>query len=130
MTVRRVPRWMSSHGADVRTLAAGCWWDAVRVPFAPGVRALGVLGGESGAVIRDGYGDILYWLVPPGEATDWHLPEVLVLGHGSHVAVPPPSRTKGPGLYWQVPVAYGRECTDAADLHAALSAALLVRHAS
>ncbi|MEW2402988.1 hypothetical protein [Streptomyces sp. NPDC046862] len=120
---------MSPHSAEVRTVAAGCWWDAVRVPAAPGVRALALLGERTGAVIRDGYGGILYWLVPPGEANDWHLPEVQVLGRGSHVAVPPSLRTKGPGLYWQVPPAYGRECTDTARLHAALSTALSVQPA-
>ncbi|WP_228034800.1 hypothetical protein [Streptomyces spongiae] len=120
---------MSPHSAEVRTLPAGRWWDAVRAPAAPGARALDLLGDRSGAVIRDGYGGILYWLVPPGEAIDWHLPEVQVLGHGSHVAVPPLRRTKGPGLYWQVPLAYDRECTDPARLHAALSVALSVRTA-
>jgi hypothetical protein len=120
---------MSPHSAEVRALPAGCWWDAVRVPLAPGVRALGLLGDETGAVIRDGYGGILYWLLVPGGATGWHLPEVQVLGRGSHVAVPPPRRTKGPGLYWQVPPAYGRECTDSTRLHTALSRALSVQPA-
>lgn len=101
--------------------------DAVRVPLAPGARALNLLGDRTGAVIRDGFGGILYWLVAPGEAAGWHLPHVQVLGHGCHVAVPPPHRTKGPGLYWQVPLAYGRECTDPGPLHAALSTVLSVQ---
>ncbi|MGW0826049.1 hypothetical protein [Streptomyces sp. NPDC002845] len=123
MSVSRVPRWMSSHGPSVRTLPAGRWWDAVRVPLVLGDQALERLGGESGAVIKDGYGGILYWLVPPGDAAGWCVPEVHVLGPGSHVAVPPLYRTTGPGLYWYVPPARGREWTRPALLHAALIAA-------
>ncbi|GAA3786137.1 hypothetical protein GCM10023083_22690 [Streptomyces phyllanthi] len=112
---------MPLHSTEVCILPAGTWWDAVRVPLALGVRALGMLGDGTGAVIRDGYGSILYWLVPPGEADGWHVPEVQILGPGSHVAVPPPRRTAGPGLYWQVPLSYDRECTSPARLHAALA---------
>ncbi|MFK4145178.1 hypothetical protein [Streptomyces sp. NPDC004065] len=115
---------MPAHGVEVRTLAAGDWWDAVRVPLGPGLRALRHLGDATGAVIRDGYGGILYWLVPRGDAAGWRLPRVTVLGPGSYVAVPPPHRTAGPGLYWQVPATRGRELTAAPVLHAALRAAL------
>ncbi|MFE0515071.1 hypothetical protein [Streptomyces sp. NPDC058964] len=33
MTVSRVPQWIQSHSLEVRTVAAGHWWDAVRVSF-------------------------------------------------------------------------------------------------
>jgi hypothetical protein len=124
MTVRGVPRWMPTRHAEVQTLAAGDWWDAVRVPLGLGVHALRHLEDETGAVIRDGYGGILYWLIPPGSAAHRQLPQVTVLGPGCHVAVPPLHRTTGPGLYWQVPPARGRETTAAPRLCVALRASL------
>lgn len=125
MTVRAaVPGRLPGRGAEVRTLAAGDWFDAVRVPLDLGLTTLQLLGDDSGAVIRDGFGAILYWLIAPGAAAGWQLERVSVLGRGHHVAVPPLHRTTGPGLYWQVPPARGLECTSAPRLHAALHAAL------
>jgi hypothetical protein len=115
---------MPTRNAEVQTLAAGDWWDAVRVPLGLGVHALRHLEDETGAVIRDGYGGILYWLIRPGSAAHWQLPQVTVLGPGCHVAIPPLHRTTGPGLYWQVPPARGRERTVASRLYAALRASL------
>lgn len=123
MTVSRAPRWMCSYSPDVRTVPAGRWWNAVRVPVALGTPALKSLGDASGAVIKDGYGGIMYWLVPPGAATDWRLTDVQVLGPGSHVAVPPLRRTAGPGLYWRVPLSQDRYWTDPERLRAALAEA-------
>ena len=124
MTTSELPRWMPSRRAEVRTLAAGEWWDAVRVPPGLGVHALRHLGDETGAVIRDGYGGILYWLISPGSAAHWHLPQVTVLGPGCHVAIPPLHRTTGPGLYWQVPPSQVRETTATPRLYDALHASL------
>ncbi|MEV8593378.1 hypothetical protein ACIHFC_14075 [Streptomyces sp. NPDC052013] len=120
MTHTWVPWWMRGSVDEVRTLPAGQWWDAVRVPLAVGTEALRNLGSETGAVIEDGFGGILYWLVVPGSAADWRLPRVRVLGRGSHVAVPPPHRVDGPGLHWRVPPAHGRDTTVAPRLHTAL----------
>ena len=124
MTGDSAPRWMRPYSDEVRTLPAGRWWDAVRVPLAPGLRTLESLGDDTGAVIRDGFGDVLYWLVLPNSAADWSLPQVQVLGPGCHVAVPPLHRTSGPGLVWQVALrSAGREWTRPERLHAALVAA-------
>lgn len=120
MTTGWVPGWMRGSGGEVRTLPAGQWWDAIRVPVALGSVALKNLGSETGAVIEDGFGGILYWLVVPGSAACWRLPRVQVLGRGSHVAVPPLHRVGGPGLYWRVLPAHGRDTTVAPRLHAAL----------
>jgi len=109
---------------QVRLVAAGEWWDAVRVPLALGDEALGHLGDQAGAVIKDGYGSCLYWLISPGAAVDWHLAQVKVLGPGSHVAVPPLHRVTGPGLYWYVPPSRDREWTSAPLLHSALRTSL------
>ncbi|MFE7761653.1 hypothetical protein [Streptomyces sp. NPDC057438] len=123
MTVSRTPRWLCSYSRDVRTVPAGRWWSAVRVPAALGVLALESLGDETGAVIEDGYGGIMYWLVPPGDAAGRQLPGVQVLGRGSHVAVPPPRRTSGPGLYWRVPLSHDSYWTNAERLRTALAEA-------
>ncbi|MGW0707180.1 hypothetical protein ACWD4G_14680 [Streptomyces sp. NPDC002643] len=123
MTVSRAPRWMCSYSPEVRTVPAGRWWNAVRVPIALGTPTLKSLGDASGAVIKDGFGGIMYWLVPPGDAMNWQLPEVQILGAGSHVAVPPLRRTAGPGLYWRVPLSHDRYWTDTDTLRSALTAA-------
>jgi len=116
---------MQPSTLQVRLVAAGEWWDAVRVPLALGSGALRDLGDATGAVIDDGYGGLLYWLIRPGTAAGWNLPQVNVLGSGSHVAVPPIHRLTGPGLHWRVPPSRDREWTSTPLLHSALSAALL-----
>ncbi|MER6355681.1 hypothetical protein ABT186_28675 [Streptomyces sp. NPDC001634] len=86
-------------GRTVSMRPAGEWWDAVRVPRAIALEALGRLGANSGAVIKDPGGGILYWLVPASHADDWQMPEgarIAVLGQPDHVAVPGPQRTAGP----------------------------------
>ncbi|WP_202918131.1 hypothetical protein [Streptomyces cavernae] len=127
MTVSSVPRWMRALGPDVRALPAGRWWDAVRVPLDVGTAVLQRLGEQSGAVIADGYGGILYWLVPPRSAGTWELPGAQILGPGCHVAVPPTHRISGPGLYWLVPPTRERNWTSPERLEAALRASLTVR---
>ena len=124
MTGSWSPRWMRSDGTEAQLLPAGRWWDAVRVPLDLGVHALRHLGDETGAVITDGYGRIMYWLIRPGAAADWRLPGVQVLGAGCHVVVPVPYLTTGPGPHWRVPPARGRECTSASALHTALRTSL------
>ena len=124
MTGSWSPRWMRGDGTEAQLLPAGRWWDAVRVPLDLGSQAMRRLGDETGSVITDGYGRLLYWLVRPGSAADWQLPGVQVLGAGCHVAVPPPHRTTGPGPHWRVPPSRGRECTSAPALHSALRDAL------
>jgi hypothetical protein len=114
------PRWLRPLGPAVRMLPAGEWWDAVRVPLATGLRILEHLGTRTGAVIEDGYGGVLYWLVPPGAADTWDVPAAHILGPGCHVAVPPRHRTYAPGLHWRVPPTRTRHWTDPAALHAAL----------
>ncbi|MFI7413120.1 hypothetical protein ACIBU0_31050 [Streptomyces sp. NPDC049627] len=116
---------MQPGSVEVRMVPAGGWWDAVRVPLGPGNDVLRHLGDETGAVIRDGFGGRLYWLVPPGSAADWNLPQVRVLGRGSHVAIPPLHRVSTPGLCWQIPPSRDHEWTNTPRLHAALRTALL-----
>ncbi|MEV0227509.1 hypothetical protein [Streptomyces sp. NPDC050704] len=118
------PRWLKPLGPEVRALPAGEWWDAVRVPLAAGLRTLEHLGPRTGAVLEDGYGSVLYWLVPPGTAAGWDLPPAHVLGSGSHVAIPPRHRTYPPGPHWRVPPTRTRYWTDPDTLHTALRAAL------
>ncbi|WP_285511891.1 hypothetical protein [Streptomyces sp. NBRC 14336] len=125
MAVERTSWWMPPGSVEVRTVAAGGWWDAVRAPLDLGVQALWHLGDDSGAVIRDGFGGRLYWMVPPGSAAGWDMPLVRVLGRGSHVVVPPVHRVMGPGLCWQIPPTREREWTDPSRLRAALRTALL-----
>lgn len=124
MTISRAQQWVEPYGVEVRTLPAGRWWDAVRVPLSLGVRALEHLGHDTGAVIKDGYGSVLYWLIRPTAADHWRLPEVQVLGPRCHVAIPAQHRTSGPGLYWRVPLTRQRYRTGPEPLHFALRAAL------
>ncbi|MFI1568611.1 hypothetical protein ACH4ZX_37270 [Streptomyces sp. NPDC020490] len=124
MTGSWAPRWMPRDSPEAKLLAAGYWWDAVRVPLDLGLHALRHLGDETGAVITDGYGRILYWLIRPGSAAGWSLAPVSVLTSGSHVVVPPLHRTTGPGPHWHVAPSRGCEWTSAARLHSALSTCL------
>jgi hypothetical protein len=125
MTTRAVP-WMPPNGVDVELLPAGQWWDAVRVPAYIGAQVLEQLGWDTGAVIEDQSGAVMYWLVLPGAADRWGLPEpaVAIRGKASYVAVPPVSRTDGPGLRWLAPLTAERYLTDPELLRAALAAAV------
>ncbi|WP_260463564.1 hypothetical protein [Streptomyces sp. TRM72054] len=116
---------MQPGSVEVRIVAAGGWWDAVRVPLGLGIDALRHLGDETGAVIRDGFGERLYWLIPPGSAADWDLPRLRVLGRGCHVVIPPIHHVTCLGLCWQVPPSRGHEWTNTPRLHSALRTALL-----
>lgn len=113
----------AAHGTDVCLVPAGRWWDAVKVPAVLGEAVLTLLAHDTGAVVEDPFGAHLYWLVPPGSAADWRLPDVTVLGVACYVAVPPGHRVGGLGVRWRVPCAPGQTLTDPARLHAALRAA-------
>lgn len=107
---------------------AGEWWDAIRVPEDIGTRALDQLGERSGAVIADGWGHLLYFLVPPRTATGWKLPGITVLTRTAreiaYVGVPPAHRDTGPCLHWRIPPDRDRNhLTDPALLHTALRTA-------
>ncbi|MGV9847341.1 hypothetical protein ACWDWU_00840 [Streptomyces sp. NPDC003442] len=106
----------------------GPHWDAVRAPEALGERALGLLGGATGAVIAD-Y-NLMYWLIRPGAAQHWQrIRQVQTLGTGrvetSYIGVPPIDRTSGPYLHWRVPLGPGRYLTDANRLREALVRAVV-----
>jgi hypothetical protein len=108
-------------GRVVALRAAGQWWDAVRVPRHIGESVLTALGDTSGAVIEDPAGGLLYWLIPPGEASAWSLPQlcgVQVQGDTAHVAVPGPQRTAGP--HGRIPPSPSRCLTPGAPLGAVL----------
>ncbi|MEU0270598.1 hypothetical protein [Streptomyces sp. NPDC006307] len=126
MMPRRVEPWTPPQGPDVELVPAGRWWDAVRAPSCVGVSVLARLGEDSGAVIEDGFGATFYWFVGPGAADAWELPQsyVTVRGTATYVAVPPVTRTEGPGLRWAVPFSTTRCLTDPALLHATLAAEL------
>ncbi|MFJ8646337.1 hypothetical protein ACIRNI_09445 [Streptomyces sp. NPDC093546] len=123
MMPSRVEPWTPPQGPDVTLLPAGRWWDAVRVPSSLGSRVLARLGENSGAVIEDGFGAILYWLVWPGAADEWVLlqPSVSICGATTYVAVPPVTYTEGPGLRWATPLSPTRYLTDPELLRAALA---------
>nr|WP_236057827.1 hypothetical protein [Streptomyces sabulosicollis] len=115
--------WAPPSGADVRMVRVGPHWDAVRAPEALGERALGILGGATGAVVAD-Y-NLMYWLIRPGAAQYWRrIRQVQTLGTGrletSYLGVPPIDRTSGPYLHWRVPLGPGRYLTDANRLREAL----------
>lgn len=109
-------QWLPA-GRIVAMRAAGQWWDAVRVPRHIGEAVLTALGDDTGAVIEDPSGALMYWLIPPGAARTWTVPErsgVLVHGETTYVAVPGPQRTAGP--HWRVPPSPSRCLTPAGPL--------------
>lgn len=115
--------WVPPNARATEALPAGLWWDAVRVPADLGATALTVLGDNTGAVIADHFGNLLYWLVQPHAADGWAIPGVAVRGAPCHVAVPPAAFTQGPGPHWRVPLAPGCYLTPPTPLHAALTIA-------
>ncbi|WFB10210.1 hypothetical protein LRS74_26565 [Streptomyces sp. LX-29] len=123
MPIHHPEPWSPPADPLAQPLPAGRWWDAVRVDAALGARALAWLGEESGAVIEDRRGAVLYWLVRPGTAGSWAVPQTAGLGTGHYVAVPPQHRVEGPGPYWRVPLSSTRYLTDAELLTVALRAA-------
>jgi hypothetical protein len=116
--------WSPPNGDSIELVAVGCSWDAVRVQSSIGLRVVERLGGDSGAVIEDRFGSLLYWLVRPGAADAWELPQpfVEIRGVTSYLAVPPVHRVQGPGVRWAVPLTAECYLTDPELLHAALAA--------
>jgi hypothetical protein len=95
----------------------------VRVPGYLGDRVLAALDEHCGAVIRDPYAHLVYFLIRPGAAEDWVFPgeaRVRVLGRGSWVGVPPAACFRSPALCWARPVVNGRVLTRSWRLHAAM----------
>jgi hypothetical protein len=110
-------------GTDVEVLEAGVHWDAVCVPAYLGDRVLTALDTHAGAVIRDPYAHLVYFLILPGAAGDWRFPDearVRVLGSGSWVGVPPAECFRSSALCWARPVVNGRVLTGSCRLHAAM----------
>ncbi|WP_405749516.1 hypothetical protein OG232_04845 [Streptomyces sp. NBC_01411] len=116
--------WSPPQGESVELIGTGTSWDAVRVSAQVGRAVVDCLGDQCGAVIVDGYGLTLYWLIRPGSADAWTLPSYLVsiLGPGAYVAVPPAKATSGPGLWWGLAPTPLRCFTDAELLHSAIEA--------
>ncbi|MYZ40047.1 MULTISPECIES: DUF6415 family natural product biosynthesis protein [unclassified Streptomyces] len=116
--------WTPPTGTSVVLVAAGRYWDAVRVRTNVGERVIKRLGGSSGAVIQDSYGSALYWFVAPGSTDMWALPskQVVPLGVATFVAVPPAHFTdRSRRIRWAVPLTARRYLTEAELLHDALA---------
>lgn len=117
--------WHPPGGVDIVVERAGIVWEAVKAPAYLGDRALPLPGDGSGAVIRDPWSHVMYWLVPVGTADTWaQLPQVSVLGAGCWLAVPPGHRDRSLGPYWAVPPTPERQLTAPAALHDALAEAI------
>ncbi|MFF3749842.1 DUF6415 family natural product biosynthesis protein [Streptomyces sp. NPDC002018] len=120
--------WTPPVGTTVELVPVGRHWDAVRVRSHIGERVIERLGADSGAVIEDWHGRVLYWLVPLGTADTWDLPlsVVVPLGVATFVAVPPVSYTDEERLRWIVPLTATRYLTDPELLHHALTTEISV----
>ncbi|WP_461015688.1 hypothetical protein, partial [Streptomyces daliensis] len=100
------------------------------VPAYLGDRVLARLGRESGAVIRDPYGNRLTWLVPPGTTSGWVIPEtswVQLLSTTQHVTVPPGWCTRSAFTHWARGWAE-HGLTDARLLYVVLDAVIRAEH--
>ncbi|MEU5839051.1 hypothetical protein ABZ820_36050 [Streptomyces diacarni] len=113
--------WSPPSHAPFTLTPVGVWWDAVRVPWGRGSRAIQRLGRACGGVVGDPYGAWLYWLVPPRAGVEWgSAGEAVCLSVACWLPVPARDRTGPPGPYWAVPYEAGSALTDAARLRAAL----------
>ncbi|MGW3563495.1 hypothetical protein ACWDSL_06275 [Streptomyces sp. NPDC000941] len=120
--------WAPPSGRNTELQSAGRSWDVVRVPLSIGIgkRTLDLLGEATGAVIKNPFDKVLYWLIAPGSAAAWdmsRLPSIEVWGATAYIEVPPVARTTGPGVHWRVPLRCGRYFTDPTALLAALKIA-------
>lgn len=125
MMLDGVEAWSPPTGDLVELVAAGRAWDAVRVPTRIGLGALTRIGDDSGAVIQDTAAGGLVWLVRPGAADTWKLPQPFMHIHGArhYVWVPPVDRTREHHcLRWIVPLTRTCYLTDPEPLHTALTA--------
>ncbi|RPK56273.1 hypothetical protein EES43_24835 [Streptomyces sp. ADI96-02] len=108
---------------NCRLAGAGDTWDAVRVPRSVGYDAVAILGSRSGAALQDPREGCLYFFITPGSADSWgnsDVPGARILGAGSHIVLPPPRRTTGPGPHWRICPGDKGLLTDTAALRAAL----------
>jgi len=135
------PHWLP-YGGTHRAVAAGTWWDAVRMPGPLGHRVLQALlrhgDGPPGPVIADprggpggpgqqepggpGVRSRLYFLVPPRTVARWEVPGTRARAHGSYVVVPDAPSVRPPGPHWLVPPAADRRLTPLRTLREALEA--------
>lgn len=119
--------WVPVDGACA--VAAGEWWDAIRIEEPLGItvvryfRALNPA--QLGPVIADPDMRIpsVYFLVPPDTAADWTAPRSQLLGRNSYVVVPNVCRTCPPGPHWLVRPQYAARHTDPACLRCFLDLA-------
>ncbi|GAA3838137.1 hypothetical protein GCM10022403_083300 [Streptomyces coacervatus] len=119
--------WVPVEGASA--VAAGEWWDAVRVEAGLGIPVVHYFRALSpdrlGPVIADPDMRIpsLYFLIPPGTAADWAAPGSRGLGRNCYVVVPNLCRTAPPGAYWLVRPQYANRHTDPESLRRFLDTA-------
>ncbi|MGP4112801.1 hypothetical protein ACTWP5_18070 [Streptomyces sp. 4N509B] len=119
-----LPVWLPPVDVPARRVAAGRWWDAVRVAEAVGAAALEALAGRSGPVVGDRRDGVYAWFVRPGAADGWRecLP-VEVYGVACRLLVPSLGAGHGRWVEWVVRPEPGWDAlTDARELRDALTA--------
>ncbi|MEV3927209.1 hypothetical protein [Actinomadura coerulea] len=108
--------------AGARLVPAGVQWDAVKVSRHQAVRAIELLETPGAVAVDPSPSEpVLYFLVPPGTASAWDVPETTALGH-AHVVLPPEHKEAPPGPYWLIPQRDG--LTSVAALRKALAVIL------
>ncbi|WP_405987229.1 DUF6415 family natural product biosynthesis protein [Streptomyces sp. NBC_00872] len=125
--------WTPPAGTTIEMVSVGRYWDAVRVRSYIGERVIERLGADSGAVIEDWHGQVLYWLIPLGAADTWNLPlsAVVPLSVATFLSVPPVSYTgEEKRLRWIVPLTTTCYLTDPELLHDVLTAEILAAASS
>lgn len=104
----QLPGWVPPANT-LEAMPAGRWWDAIVVPQLAALDALEILdhvtGRSPGPVVWDmgAREPKLYFLVWPGAAERWDVPETTALAKGSFVVLPGPTTIAPPGVYWLVP---------------------------
>ncbi|WP_326597737.1 hypothetical protein [Streptomyces sp. NBC_01803] len=96
-----LPVWVPS-GRLARPHPCGESFDAVGVGYFEGICAIGRLGLASAAVIEDAEAGRITWLVTPGSADGWDLPDVVVLGQGRRIYIPPLDPPDTATLRWAI----------------------------
>ncbi|WP_405657788.1 hypothetical protein [Streptomyces sp. NBC_00079] len=120
--------WTPPEGACA--VAAGNWWDAIRVDEALGitiVRYLRLLSpSRLGPVIADHDMTIpsIYFLTLPGTAAHWTAPHSRALGHNCYIVVPSLGRITPPGPHWLVSPQHSDGHTDPESLRRILDLGL------
>ncbi|MGW7519159.1 hypothetical protein ACWGJ2_26590 [Streptomyces sp. NPDC054796] len=130
MKPQTATQWAPPTGVAAELLPAGVFWDAAVVPVYLGDRVLARLGRESGAVIRDPYGNRLTWLVPPGATRGWVIPEtswVQLLSTTQYLTIPPAWCTRSMSPHWLRGWAE-HGLTDARLLYVVLDAVIRAEH--